>query len=311
LLIPLSFFLGVLITTSRLYGDNEIYAIFSGGKSLIDIIKYLLPQAFLFLILTASLSLNIAPYTKAMSKELMASKSFSEKIQSIRPNELTEIGKGNYIKAQSIQDGVLEEVIFMSGDIGSAALVSSKKLLISDANSTTNITFKDGIIYTDVINPDQQVITRFGEFEYNLDLSSGSSKKARLNKVYDFEEKSKNASFQWNLSIPLTIINLLFLGIFVGKAKPRQGRFGGIVPGLFIYMLYISLLVASRESMMTGGFLSSLGLWWVHALFFLLSLLYLSKYYFNFEFNILSSNSISRKAIIAISLFILSIWLIA
>jgi lipopolysaccharide export system permease protein len=311
LLIPLSFFLGVLITTSRLYGDNEIYAIFSGGKSLIDIIKYLLPQAFLFLMLTASLSLNIAPYTKAMSKELMASKSFSEKIQSIRPNELTEIGKGNYIKAQSIQDGVLEEVIFMSGDIGSAALVSSKKLLISDANSTTNITFKDGIIYTDVINPDQQVITRFGEFEYNLDLSSGSSKKARLNKVYDFEEKSKNASFQWNLSIPLTIINLLFLGIFVGKAKPRQGRFGGIVPGLFIYMLYISLLVASRESMMTGGFLSSLGLWWVHALFFLLSLLYLSKYYFNFEFNILSSNSISRKAIIAISLFILSIWLIA
>jgi hypothetical protein len=246
-----------------------------------------------------------------MSKELMASKSFSEKIQSIRPNELTEIGKGNYIKAQSIQDGVLEEVIFISGDIGSAALVFSKKLLISDSNNISNITFKDGIIYTDVINPDQQVITRFGEFEYDLDASSGSPKKARLNKVYDFEEKSKNASFQWNLSIPLTIINLLFLGIFVGKAKPRQGRFGGIVPGLFIYMLYISLLVASRESMMTGGFLSSFGLWWVHALFLFLSLLYLSKYYFNFEFNVLSSNSISRKTIITIFLFILSIWLLA
>ena len=283
LLIPLSFFLGVLITTSRLYGDNEIYAIFSGGKSLIDIIKYLLPQAFLFLILTASLSLNIAPYTKAMSKELMASKSFSEKIQSIRPNELTKIGKGNYIKAQSIQDGILEEVIFMSGDIGSAGIVFSSKLFISDSKNTSNITFKDGIIYTDVINPNKQVITRFGEFDYDLDTSSGSSKNARLNKVYDFEEKSNDASFQWNLSIPLTIINLLFLGIFVGKSKPRQGRFSGIIPGLFIYMLYISLLVASRESMMTGGFLSSFGLWWVHALFLLLSLLYLSKYYLNFE----------------------------
>ena len=78
----------------------------------------------------------------------------------------------------------------------------SKKLLISDSNNISNITFKDGIIYTDVINPDQQVITRFGEFEYDLDASSGSSKKARLNKVYDFEEKSKKASFQWNLSIP-------------------------------------------------------------------------------------------------------------
>ena len=310
LLIPLSFFLGVLITTSRLYGDNEIYAIFSGGKSLIDIIKYLLPQAFLFLILTASLSLNIAPYTKAMSKELMASKSFSEKIQSIRPNELTKIGKGNYIKAQSIQDGILEEVIFMSGDIGSAGIVFSSKLFFSDSKNNSNITFKDGIIYTDVINPNKQVITRFGEFDYDLDTSSGSSKNARLNKVYDFEEKSKDASFQWNLSIPLTIINLLFLGIFVGKSKPRQGRFSGIIPGLFIYMLYISLLVASRESIMTGGFLSSFGLWWVHALFLLLSLLYLSKYYFNLEFNVLSSSNILKRAIITALIFILLIWLL-
>ena len=56
LLIPLSFFLGVLITTSRLYGDNEVYAIFSSGKSLLDIIKYLLPQALLFILITATYS---------------------------------------------------------------------------------------------------------------------------------------------------------------------------------------------------------------------------------------------------------------
>ena len=65
LLIPLSFFLGVLITTSRLYGDNEVYAIFSSGKSLLDIIKYLLPQALLFIVITGMLSLNVAPYIQA------------------------------------------------------------------------------------------------------------------------------------------------------------------------------------------------------------------------------------------------------
>ena len=117
--------------------------------------------------------------------------------------------------------------------------------------------------------------------------------------------------FFWILPfLILTIINLLFLGIFVGKSKPRQGRFSGIIPGLFIYMLYISLLVVSRESMMTGGFLSSFGLWWVHALFLLLSLLYLSKYYFNFEFDVLSSSSISKRAIITALIFILLIWLL-
>ena len=40
----------------------------------------------------------------------------------------------------------------------------------------------------------------------------------------------------------LTILNLLLIGVFVGRIKPRQGRLGGIMPGLFIYMLYISSL---------------------------------------------------------------------
>ena len=41
---------------------------------------------------------------------------------------------GIYIEAKTIQDGVLQDVMFMSGDIGSAALVFSKKLLISECN---------------------------------------------------------------------------------------------------------------------------------------------------------------------------------
>ena len=310
LLIPLSFFLGVLITTSRLYGDKEIYAIFSGGKSLLDIIKYLFPQALFFVFITGLLSLNIAPYTKALSKELMTSKTFTETIEALRPNELIQISKGSYIKAAQVGEGELKGVLFVTGDNSSTSIVISDKLLISDLDTSSNISFIDGIIYSDVMNPKPQIITKFASFDYELNDDSNLLAKERLNKVYDYSEKSDNANFQWNLSIPLTIINLLFLGIFIGKVRPRQGRLGGILPGLFIYMLYISLLVSSRESMVSGGFLSGFGLWWVHALFFMLSLLYLIKHYFNFEFNILSSNSISKKYLLIMFLFILSIWLL-
>ena len=39
LLLPLSFFLGVVITISRLYSDREIYGFFAGGISNNDLIK--------------------------------------------------------------------------------------------------------------------------------------------------------------------------------------------------------------------------------------------------------------------------------
>ena len=54
LLIPLSFFLGVVITISRLYADREIYGYLSGGLSQNDLIKYLIPQSVIFFLITLS-----------------------------------------------------------------------------------------------------------------------------------------------------------------------------------------------------------------------------------------------------------------
>ena len=59
LLLPLSFFLGVVITISRLYSDREIYGYLAGGLSNNDLIKYLLPQSIVFFFITLSLSVYI------------------------------------------------------------------------------------------------------------------------------------------------------------------------------------------------------------------------------------------------------------
>ena len=88
LLIPLSFFLGILITVSRLYAEREIYGFFSVGLSPIDLVKFLAPQAFIYFILTLTLSLYVAPYTKALSEELLSIDSFEEQIQSIQSEKI-------------------------------------------------------------------------------------------------------------------------------------------------------------------------------------------------------------------------------
>ena len=72
LLIPLSFFLGLVITISRLYSDREIYGYISGGLSTIDLIRYLIPQSLLFFLITLVLSIYVAPYTKELSKEIIS-----------------------------------------------------------------------------------------------------------------------------------------------------------------------------------------------------------------------------------------------
>ena len=88
LLIPLSFFLGVVITISRMYADREIYGYFTGNLSQNDLIKYLIPQAIIYFLITLSLSVYIAPYTKELSKNLLSTDSLEEQFNAIKPNEI-------------------------------------------------------------------------------------------------------------------------------------------------------------------------------------------------------------------------------
>jgi len=46
-----------------------------------------------------------------------------------------------------------------------------------------------------------------------------------LTKLFDFSSDSDAASFQWNISVPITILILLFIGVYISEVKPRQGRF--------------------------------------------------------------------------------------
>jgi len=62
----------------------------------------------------------------------------------------------------------------------------------------------------------------------------------------------------------------------MGAVKPRQGRLSVILPGMLIYIAYLSLLILGRESLSSNPS-SGIGLWWIHLVFGLLAILYIFK----------------------------------
>jgi len=106
LLIPLSFFLGVLLTISRMYADKEIYAFFSVGLSSIDLIKFLIPQTALYFFLTLLLSVYIAPHSKFLSEELLNQEKISDQILSIKSNDLVNFNGINVLEDESLRQGI-------------------------------------------------------------------------------------------------------------------------------------------------------------------------------------------------------------
>ena len=312
LLIPLSFFLGLVITISRLYSDREIYGYISGGLSPIDLIRYLIPQSLLFFLITLVLSIYVAPYTKELSKEIISVDTIQEKLASIKPKELILFDDdGSFIYIEDKENSSFDKVIVFDGSDDKSSLVRASRLKYLETESSIELNFENGSMYQNIFNENSSVITQFGELKIPAGKEVTILKGLSFSKLFDFSLKSSKSQMQWNISVPLTIFIFLLLAVSLSKVQPRQGRLSVVLPSIFIYILYLSLLILARDSFKDDILVSSNYIWFVHLFFLILGFFLLLKENGNFDLyfkNILRINIFS-KVILGFLLGLLSFWI--
>ena len=312
LLIPLSFFLGVLISISRIYADREIYGFFSVGLAPFDLIKFLAPQALLYFLLTLILSLYVAPYTKTLSQEILKIDSFEEQLESIKSDEIVSLNDGGFIYIQNTDNTLLTGVKALKQNQVNSFFVIADELFTTESKELIKLNFNNGSIYNGVFSDSSKLQLNFNEFKLDIKKEKNLTNDMSLTKLFDFSSDSNTASFQWNVSVPITILILLFIGVYISEVKPRQGRFSVILPGMLLYVMYLSLLILGREYIVDNP-KTSFGLWYVHLIFILFLFAYLlkDKYAYSGNIDLAIRDSLYMKYVLALSLFILMMWVVS
>ena len=312
LLIPLSFFLGLLITIGRLNSEGEIHGYFSAGLSKFNLIKFLLPQAFIYFFITLVLSLYIAPYTKNLSKDLLVIDSLEEQIDAIQSDEIVSLDDGGFLYVQTADEGLIKGVKLFQVDEDNSFIVISDELLTTEKDKTIELNLKNGSFYGGLFSESSKIISNFNNFNFEIDKNMSQSNDLSLTKLFDYSSASDQATFQWNISIPITILILLLYGIYISSSKPREGKFSFMLQGMLIYVSYLSLLILGREFISDNSG-SIFNLWFIHGLFILFLFLYAyrEKIIFVSFANLAIQENIYLRYFIGIMIFILFIWMVA
>jgi lipopolysaccharide export system permease protein len=313
LLLPLSFFLGVVITMSRLYSDREIYGFFTGGLSEIDFLKYLLPQSLLFFFLTLLLSIYVAPYTKELSKEMISLDSLQEQFESIKPNQVFPLKNNEgFVFIKDKQESVFDEVVLYISNEDYSSIVVADQLGYDDLNSIMNLNFKNGSMYQGLFEEGSSVVSTFKNLKIPVSTEENSVAGLSFAKLFDYSARSTKSQMQWNISIPITIFILLIIGINLSKVEPRQGRLSVLLPAIFVYILYLSLLILARESFDNNSAITQNYIWFVHFIFLIFSIFGLYKSSFNKTvdpFALFKGSNVVRLIFIG-TIFIILLWII-
>ena len=251
---------------------------------------------------------KLAPYGKALSKELIAEQSYEDKLSMMQPNTLINLdGVGSYLYFESYNGDQMTGVTFFVQDDLALSIIKAKELEISNETGNMILNFKSGSIYPDLNSPNQ-IDASFKDLTHSIEIGLATSNPLTLSKLLDYKNQSNFIQNQWNASIPIMLLALMLLSFVFGKENPRSGREGSLVTGVLIYIFYLSVLVAFRESYAGSSNLFYHFLWPVHLgfLFFGTLLFWLDG---RIAFKNLFTNSRLKTVLIIFLIFFLLVWL--
>lgn len=275
MMLPMSLYLGQLLTLGRLYKDSEMAALFGCGVSISRIYRGLYLLAIPAFVLTAAFSLWISPWAAAQGEHLKAIAESDTRISGIAAGQFRENTDGDRIfYAESIdKDGRRLRNVFVHGyrdDRPALAASTSARLHVDPETGDRYFVLEDGWRYDNRPDGDKFKITEFGRHGIFMDDDIGgppSTKREAIptGALFGDAHVYHRSELHWRLTTPLLIPVLTLLVLPIGRLAPRQGRYSRMVLGILVSILYLNLLGIARTQLEKGAVPWELGLWWLHA----------------------------------------------
>ncbi len=276
-LLPLSLFLGILITFGKLYTDHEMDIIAACGISNRQILLHFYPLMIIISLITGYLTLFQAPSVINYQQQLLKEQEIKGDLSLITPGRFQQSSDGKrIIYVEEIkQDDQLQSVFFaqQTRNFGYefSLIVSEKGRYWSDDKQQNYLVLEKGNQYQGSPGNNKFHTTSFERYFMALkpiEQKAGISKLKAKSSVELYTESTMphHAELQWRLAAPLSVPLLILLALPLSRVPPRQGKFARLLPGMLIYIGYMILLLTMRGSLEDGKITPWIGTWWVHLL---------------------------------------------
>lgn len=289
LILPLGTFIGVMLVYGRLYVESEMVVLSACGLSQRRLLAYTLLAVLPIILVVAYLSLFLAPKGVAAVEDLLAAQKSRGEFDLLLPEQFQPMngGKATFYTEKISKDRDRLTEVFIA-DISPGTVVTGDESAVVRATSAMQwfdpdqrrryFVLEQGRRYSGIPGlPNYQDVTfdTFGQLmQTNLPKAKARYKvEAEPTELLWASDQPVHISgLQWRLSLPLLVIIVCFLAIPLSRTNPRQGRYLGMIPAIFLYIVYLVVLNAARDQVKASKLDPMLGLWVVHLAFFLLAL---------------------------------------
>lgn len=276
LLLPLSFFLAVLIAYGRMYADQEMVVLRACGVSEWYVTRVTLVLALLVALLAGWASLVVTPWAKGEQRRLIAGSEASAGVKSLTEGRFKKSPDGStvmFIEKMSGDGNQLYRVFVAqqaSQEDNFAVMVAETGRLQEGGEGGDQLTLSKGTRWEG--NARQLDLQRVDFAGYSALLPGlGDGYQSRLEhrpvkQLLADGSLDAWAELHWRLAVPISLPLLCLMAVPLSSVNPRQGKFAKLGPAILLFLGYYVLLMSGQKALESGKLPLAVGLWWVHLL---------------------------------------------
>ena len=290
LLLPLGFYIALLLSYGRLYAENEMTVLQSAGYGPTQLYKHSFIMAGIVAIAVTIIMIWGSPIIAMQRTKLLNTTGIKTMIQTIVPGNFQSWHKGQlvfYVEKMNPKHSKAQNVFIAKHNINnnkqSWDIVWAKQAFVTTAqeNAEDYAILQQGKQYSGTPGTANYRITEFSQYKTHLPPTQTSLKHdLRTAKITDLlpffnQDLAKAAELQWRISIPLMVLTLTLVGIPLSRVNPRAGKYAKLLPAITLYIIYANCMFISRDWLAEGKIPIWVGMWWLHLLVALIGLVFI------------------------------------
>lgn len=280
LILPLSFFIALMLVFGRLYTDNEMAIINGAGVSRSRLGRLLFPLILVLTLLQGGLSLVGKPWGVKNSEAIWQNQAVMQIFDLVRPKQFMSSGNFHlYVGEIGNDRAYLGDVVLIQTANTPANNTNPKtppKDTIILAKQATQVATQNGQITLDLhkgrryeINPTSRAYNEVGFEKYRISLTAKESPikplKLETYPTYellnwlkinqfpnDFSQSAVLAELGYRASLPFLMILALLIALPLSQVKPRQGRWLKLVPSIFVFVMVVLMVISLKNPIAKG-----------------------------------------------------------
>lgn len=281
LIIPLAFFLSLLLAYGRMYLDSEMAVLSSCGMSKVHLHKYTLGVSAVAFILVAAMTLGLTAWGE---REVLAIKDKQKSmhvLDFVSEKAFSKIGRtGMVVYAGEMTDDKAKMFdIFAS--YYDAKLPDQRDVIIaeqgyqeSSSNGDRLLVLLNGSRVTLVPGQYETDVVAFEEMRVRLPQSVTVQSKdvegMDMAELWSSDTAEASAYFHWRLALPWMLPVLALLAVPLSEINPRDGQVKRFVPAILIILGYAGLMIWARDNIEKEK-VPVIAIWSVHLIFIVLA----------------------------------------